>query len=165
MVSSCNLFAAMVALIFMGFVRIGEILSLRTEDLSLEYRYLKVKNGVGKTDQNKQGQKVLYAQTGEGFCAVNFLERQHRAVTVNHDSGPLVGENVPHKKRHRRPIPYNVARAELQYYLNKFGLKKSSFSWHSFRHAEALHGGVRQRCSAARTLCFASTAFRLRAKL
>ena len=134
-------FVLMSVFAFLGLLRIGELLGLKTNDVVVEKDCIKLNITKSKTDQHADGREILIDITG-AIDAGSILKRYITMAGLKTNSDFLFKNIFVRKQRAKlsaknEPMTYTRARAELGFYVEGLGLDRTKFGWHSFRHGGA----------------------------
>lgn len=121
--SSCDILVlrdlAMIVLCFSGFLRFDEVSSLRCKDVSLHEHFLSLFLVKSKTDQYRQGNKVLINEGKTAGCPISILKRYISAANVDLKSGDFLFKPAYRSKgkcaliNKNKPISYTRARETI----------------------------------------------------
>ena len=112
-------------------MRIGELLSLRVNDVDLTERTVKIYQG----EKNSIG-RVVYLSEDAGSALSLWLQQRHPGKSYL-----FYGQ--------RGPLGYTASRDRFIHYLEKSGLAEKGYTLHCLRHTFAtdlLNAGMRLEC-------------------
>ena len=140
---------------FAGFLRYDELAKLRVSDLSMYPDHMELFIESSKTDQFRDGSRVIIARMMSKTCPVTALERYVRMADVylSNPSGSflfrgLVKIKGGYKLRSSGGLSYTRARELVLDALEGIGLDRSKFDLHSLRSdgaSAAANAGVPDR--------------------
>ena len=121
---------------FTGFFRFDEVSKLKWADICFKEGYVEITVRKSKTDQLREGNKVLIAQAVSKACAVNLLKKY---LIVS--EGVLLSESYVFRALNNRnglrmvnkPMSYTSVRELIAEQFVKIGLDAKLFGLHSLR--------------------------------
>ena len=134
-------FACMAAFAFAGFLRIGELLSLKKNQVRISDGCLILFLPKSKTDVYGQGTEVVLSDVDSPACP-RTVYASYQTFLENCEEDAFIFRPIASKKARKfrsgnRAMPYTKAREELRFFLRLLGHKPNEFTWHSFRHGGA----------------------------
>ena len=139
---------------YAGFFRSDEVRNIRRNDISFHDGYMTIRVEKSKTDQLRQGDEVVIAQSGSSVCPVSLLKDYLSMSNISPHSNefsfrPLVKTKSSHRLiQHDKPISYTTFRDHLAKNLKSVVPDPSSYGTHSFRSGgatRAANSGIRDR--------------------
>lgn len=128
---------------FSGLFRIGELLDLTAKDIVMYASYVEITVKKSKTDQYRQGNKVLVARTGGPACAHGLLSRYCTTAGIPPQSDQFIFRSLNSLKAVsldpalNRPISYSTCREIIKNTLVHIGEDPKQFGTHSLRSGGA----------------------------
>ena len=141
-------------LAYAGFFRSEEVLHIRMNHICFRKGYMIIKVEKSKTDQLRQGDEVVIAQSRARVCPVSLLQAYLGKLDIHPNSSevifrPLVKTKSSYKLVQRdKPISYATLRDHLAKSLQNIVLDPSVYGTHSFRSggaSGATNSGVSDR--------------------
>ena len=142
------------ALSYAGFFRSEEVLNIRMNHIYFHEGYMLIKVEKSKTDQLRQGDEVVIAQSGGRVCPVSLLKTYLSKLDIDPLSSefifrPLVKTKSSYKLVQKdKPISYTTFRDQLAKSLQNVVPDPSVYGTHSFRSggaSRAANSGVSDR--------------------
>ena len=141
-------------LCFAGFFRYDEVANLNEADVAIFDEHMEIYIEASKTDQYRDGARVVIARTRSQTCPVAMLERYITLANIGSDESRslfrgLVTTKAGTKLRPSGSLSYTRARELVLEMLQKIGLKKADYGLHSLRAGgatAAANAGVPDRC-------------------
>ncbi|XP_076093969.1 integrase/recombinase xerD homolog [Mytilus galloprovincialis] len=125
---------------YAGFLRFSELVNLKRSDIQFYSTYVSLFIEKSKTDQHREGSRVLIAKTSSITCPVSMLHTYLSQANIAIDSNEFIFRAVSFRKktntyalRGNVPLSYTRARELLLDALGSLGLEKSNFGLHSLR--------------------------------
>ena len=127
---------------FAGFLRFGELISLRPCDFELSQEMMKIRIIQSKTDQWRQGDELVIARTGNCTCPVAMLERYMRRTSMCWNDQRYLFRPIQRTKngevlRQSGKISYTCMRELFRKKIADLGLPPCNFGLHSLRSGGA----------------------------
>ncbi|XP_068752753.1 integrase/recombinase xerD homolog [Montipora capricornis] len=141
-------------LAYAGFFRSEEVLNIRMNHIHFHEGCMIIKVEKSKTDQLRQGDQVVIAQSGGSVCPVFLLKTYLRKLDIDPHSNefifrPLVKTKSSYKLTQKnKPISYTTFRDQLAKSLQNVVPDPSVYGTHSFRSggaSRAANNGVNDR--------------------
>ncbi len=134
--------AAICLLCFAAFLRFDELAGLHCSDVSFADGHLKLRIRKSKTDQYRQGDEVVLAESGSPTCPVGMLKRYMALGEVDRSSEAALFRPITRSKsrvslRRQEAISYTRARELVKEALRRAGLNPCKYSLHSLRSGGA----------------------------
>ena len=79
---------------FSGFLRYNEISNIRMKDLSMHDEYVEILIRCSKTDQYRQGNRIIISKTGSDLCPVSWLNRYIAAANLKLQSDHFLFSSI-----------------------------------------------------------------------
>ena len=137
-------FVTMCLIGYAGFLRFGELVNIRRNDIHFEDKQIRLFIGKSKTDQLKCGTWLVIAKTGKDTCPIKFLCMYLSTFHIPPNSDEFIFRKVSYLKnsdtyilRKGDHISYTRAREILLENLRKIGLDSSKFGLHTLRSGAA----------------------------
>ena len=138
---------------FAAFLRYDEVAKLRCCDIRFSGDSMAVHLQSSKTDQYRQGDKVIVARTGSLTCPVAMMERYYSMATLSQSSSLSVFRGITKTKQGERlrasgSLSYTRMRELFLAKLKQLGFDATKFSLHSLRSGgatAAANAGVADR--------------------
>lgn len=145
---------AICLLSFAGFFRYDEVANLRESDVTIFEDHMEIYVESSKTDQYRDGARVVIARVGSDTCPVKKMERYISIAAIGADEGKylfrgLVSTKVGARLRSSGTLSYTRVRELVLEMLQKIGLDKAKYGVHSLRSGgatAAANAGVPDRC-------------------
>jgi integrase len=121
---------------FMGFLRFDEVSQLRWSDIEFKEGYVSIAIRKSKTDQLREGGRVLIAQASSKACAVLLLGKYLRVSRGILNSDMFLFRAMSNNQTLRpcnKAMSYTSVREAVLEEFAKLGLKKGRFGLHSLR--------------------------------
>ena len=128
---------------YAGFSRSEEVLNNRMSHIRFYEGFMIIKVGKSKTDQLRQGDEAVIAQSKENACPAFLLKEYLKKLDISPDSSefifrPLVKTKSSYKLvQVDKHISYATFRGQLSKSLQSIVPNPSVFGTHSFRSGEA----------------------------
>jgi integrase len=127
---------------FAGFFRYNEIANLKGSDVSILSDHMEIFVEASKTDQYRDGARVVIARTGSSTCPVGMLERYLDMAGVSCADDRLLFRGLTktkngYKLRESGGLSYSRIRELVLEQLLAIGLDKRLFGLHSLRSGGA----------------------------
>lgn len=158
--------ALLFALGFYGLFRISELLDLQFSDVTVHNDYLEILLKCSKTDQYREGKKVLISKIGGINCPYALIGCFLDCVRVNRNSSLYNFGAVRFLKNSNsyalcsRRLSYTRARELIKEGLSAIGVDSTDFSTHSLRAGGVVFFAQNLPSSDARTDYLCSTVAR-----
>ena len=94
----------MFVLSFSGFLRSSEVLELRRSDIEFHTEHMSVYIHKSKTDQLREGNSVVIAQTGGYLCPVTLLQLYFSQAEINENSTEYIFKPITSSKDRKKLI-------------------------------------------------------------
>ena len=125
-------------LAFAGFLRFDEVIHIRTCDITVSEGMAKVQIPRSKTDQLRQGSKVLIARTGASTCLVAMLEWYMLRVGLDTKSKLFLFRGITKTGNGKRlrstgTLSYTTVREQFRSKMRELGYSVSGYGLHSLR--------------------------------
>ena len=143
-------------LAYAGFFRSEEVLNIRMNHIHFQEGCMIIKVEKSKTDQLRQGDQVVIAQSGGSVCPVFLLKTYLKKLDIDpHSNEFIFRQLVKTKSSHKltqknKPISYTTFRDQLAKSLQNVVPDPSAYGTHSFRSggaSRAANSGVSDRLS------------------
>ena len=139
---------------FSGFLRFSELINLRPCDFKISEEMMIIKIRHSKTDQWRQGDKVLVARTANRTCPVAVLERYMQVIGMSWDDErflfrPIQANKKGQTLRESGKISYSCLREAFRKKMGDLSLPPEDFGLHSLRAGgatAAANAKVLDRC-------------------
>ena len=123
---------------FAAFLRYDEVAALRCCDIKFSDDSMAVHIRSSKTDQFRQGDKVMVVRTGSPTCPVAMMERYFRMASLSRSSSLSFFRGITETKQGERlrasgSLSYTRMRELFLAKLKKLGFDASKFGLHSLR--------------------------------
>ena len=148
-------FATMCLIGFTGFLRIDELLQVRLKHLSIFEDHMEIFLPVSKTDQHREGNKVIIAKTSTQFCPVEhvkgFLNKAKLDITKDSEAfliPRLHKTNKGHNASKNKGVCYTTIRELFMEKMGTIRKNHENFGLHSLRSggaSSAAQNGVTDR--------------------
>ena len=128
--------ATMMVLAFAGFLRFDELRSLKWSDIIFEKGYVTLVIRKSKTDQLREGDRVLIAQALSKACAVSLLKKYLLLSEARLDSDVFVFRALTNNNKTRPTnlqMSYTSVRDVMKRKFIEIGLDHNKFGIHSLR--------------------------------
>ncbi|CAH3128854.1 unnamed protein product, partial [Porites lobata] len=141
-------------LCYAGFFRSEEVTSIRRNHITFHDGYMTIKVEKSKTDQLRQGDEVIIAQSGGSVCPVSILRDYLSRLNIDPHSDELIFRQLVKTKsfykmvNKDKPISYTTFRDHLSKSLRSVVPDPSVYGTHSFRSGgatKAANSGVGER--------------------
>ena len=141
-------------LCYAGFFRSEEITSIRQNHITFHDGYMTIKVEKSKTDQLRQGDEVIIAQSGGSACPVSILRDYLSRLNIDPHSDEFIFRQLVKTKsfykmvNKDKPISYTTFRDHLSKSLRSVVPDPSVYGTHSFRSGgatKAANSGVGER--------------------
>lgn len=138
--------SCLLVIMFAGFFRISEVLSLKRSNISFYESYCEIFVEKSKTDVLRDGNVVVIAKTGNSTCPVELLLRYLHKAEILPGSDEFIFRSVHFCKRQKRhvlrkdklkPMSYSNVRDHFKCRFAEMGFDPSLFGLHSFRSGAA----------------------------
>ena len=125
-------------LAFSAFLRYDELARLRCSDVAFHDTHMEVHITSSKTDQYRQGNKVIVARTGSHTCPVAMLERYYAMGLITKDAKlrlfrGITSTRVGERLRSHGSLSYTRLRELFLQKLTSLGFDAKQFGLHSLR--------------------------------
>ena len=145
---------AICLLSFAGFFRYDEVANLRESDVTFFEDHMVVYVESSKTDQYRDGARVVIARTASATCPVRMMERYRDEANITSDAEKfmfrgLVSSKSGTKLRSSGNLSYTRVRELVLDMLAMIGLDRAKYGLHSLRAGgatAAANAGVPERC-------------------
>ena len=137
--------------VFAGFFRSEEVTSIRRNHITFHDDYMTIEVEKSKTDQLRQGDEVIIAQSGGCACSVSILRDYLSRLNIDPHSDELLFRQLVKTKsfyKDHEPISYPTFRDHLSKSLRSVVPDPSVYGTHSFRSGgatKAANSGVGER--------------------
>lgn len=139
---------------YAGFFRFDELAQLHESDVSIYKEHMEIFIESSKTDQFRDGSKVVIARTGTKLCPVAMMEQYLALAKASTCSDKFLFRGLVHTKngsklRQAGSISYTRVRELVLGLLASIGLDRKQFGLHSLRSggaSAAANAGVPDRC-------------------
>ena len=144
----------MMFFVMRGFFRSEEVTSIRRNHITFHDGYMTIKVEKSKTDQLRQGDEVIIAQSGGSACPVSILRDYLSRLNIDPHSDELIFRQLVKTKsfykmvNKDKPISYTTFRDHLSKSLRSVVPDPSVYGTHSFRSGgatKAANSGVGER--------------------
>jgi hypothetical protein len=132
---------------FMGFFRFNEVNKLKWSDIIFREGYIEVSIRRSKTDQLREGNKVLIAQSVSKACSVTLMKKYLEVTKEVLGSDFYIFRALSNKNGLRavnKPMSYTSVREVVAEQFLKLGLDPKKFGLHSLRAGGATEAANRQ---------------------
>ncbi|XP_077866782.1 integrase/recombinase xerD homolog [Saccoglossus kowalevskii] len=141
---------------YAGFMRIGELLSVKISDISFSDSHMEIKLHKRKNDKFREGSSIIIARSPKNTCPVRVTEMFISKLGVNVNSESFLIRRLVHTKQGLKPhnhlgISYSTARDLMMKGIKPLVNDISQFGTHSFRAGgatAAANSNVNERCIA-----------------
>jgi integrase len=136
----------MMVIAFMGFLRFDELSHLKWSDVVFNEGYISIIIRRSKTDQLREGDKVLIAEALSDACAVTLLKKYLLLSGADANSEFYIFRSLSNNGTLRptnSPISYNSVRQLIKNMCAVLGLDSSKFGVHSLRSGGATEAANR----------------------
>ena len=139
---------------YAGFFRFDELARIREADVTIYQDHLEIFLESSKTDQYRDGSRVVIARTNNKLCPVAMLEQYLALAQSSTCSDQFLFRGLVHTKngfklRQAGSISYTRVRELVLTLLESIGLDRKQFGLHSLRSggaSAAANAGVPDRC-------------------
>lgn len=123
---------------FAGFLRFNELVNHKRSNLEIQDDMLRIHIEHSKTDQLRQGDKVLIAKTGSNICPVALLESYMKQTGTLWDDHRFLFRPIQKTKRgeilrESGQLRYSCLRDQFRKKLDYLGFPSADFGLHSLR--------------------------------
>ena len=140
---------------FAGFLRFDELSKIKETDVTIFDQHMEIFLETSKTDQYRDGARIVIARTSSNLCRVAMMERYLALIQTGqtcpdkHLFGGLIKTKAGYRLRDSGNISYTRVREIVLEMLEAIGLDKKKFGLHSLRSggaSAAANAGVPDRC-------------------
>ena len=129
----------MALLLYAGFLRFSEVQNLLCSDIAIFESHAQLILRKSKTDQYREGNKIIVSRTGSVACPVKWLERYICLSGITLDSSDYLFRQIGFRKGKKwlvgdKSVSYSAARSSI---LGRLELPVQEFGLHSFRSGGA----------------------------
>jgi integrase len=129
----------MITLAFYAFLRVSELMQVRTSNLSFKPHHLELEIPTSKCDQLRQGSTVVIARLGGKNCPVEMLEHYLNIAKINMGTDQFIFRRLcKYKEGFRliklnKAISYGLVRDLVKEKIRQLGLDPAAYGTHSMR--------------------------------